>query len=246
LDINNLLNQFMGGQAGQTGGGMNDLAAKAKGLIQQATQGGMGGFAGGAAAGGLLTLLLSSGKVRKMAGGVLGYGGAAVLGAMAHKAFQNYQAGKTATAAQPVTQQDMANVDQKFLPSAMPAANGQPFGLTLIKGMIAAAKADGHMDATEQQRIFGQVEEMGLPPDAKAFVFDALSQPVDLVGLTAGISTPEQAAELYMASRLAIDPDQPAEQAYLATLASRLKLPPDLVAHLDQQVQQGVAQQQLA
>jgi len=34
---------------------------------------------------------------------------------------------------------------------------------------------------------------------------------------------------------LAIDPDQPAERAYLDALAARLQLPVELRAHLDQQ-----------
>ena len=32
-------------------------------------------------------------------------------------------------------------------------------------------------------------------------------------------TTPEQGAELYLAARLAIDPDEPAERAYLDALA---------------------------
>jgi len=47
------------------------------------------------------------------------------------------------------------------------------------------------------------------------------------------VATPEQGAEVYLASRLAIDPDVPAERAYLDALASRLKLPAELRAQLD-------------
>ena len=45
--------------------------------------------------------------------------------------------------------------------------------------------------------------------------------------------TPELAVEIYAASFLAIDPDDPAEQAYLAMLASRLKLDPGLRAAVE-------------
>jgi uncharacterized membrane protein YebE (DUF533 family) len=51
---------------------------------------------GGAVTGGILGLLLCSKKMRKMAGGVFGYGGAAAAGAMAFKAYQNWQQGKVA------------------------------------------------------------------------------------------------------------------------------------------------------
>ena len=73
-------------------------------------------------------------------------------------------------------------------------------------------------------------------------MFDALGKPVEMAGLAAAVATPEQAAELYIASRLAIDPDHPAEKAYLEALAHRLKLPSDLVAHLNRQAEAGLAE----
>lgn len=50
-----------------------------------------GSFAASAATGGLIGLQLGSKKARKIGGGLLGYGGAAVLGGLAYKAWQNYQ-----------------------------------------------------------------------------------------------------------------------------------------------------------
>ena len=60
--------------------------------------------------------------------------------------------------------------------------------------------------------------------------------------MASAAATPEQAAELYLASRLAIDPDHPGEKAYLEALAHRLKLPGDLVAHLNRQAEAGLAE----
>lgn len=237
MDINGLLNQFLGGNMG----GSNTLTEKAKALTEQAKQGGLGGFAGGAAAGGLLTLLLSSDKVRSMAGGVLGYGGAAVLGAMAHKAYQNYQSNQSKAALTPVTEQDVTNLAANFQPEIMTTAAGDPFAVLLIKGMIAAAKSDGHIDETEQKRIFSEVEKLNLSFEHKALVFDALNQPLNIDELTKDIHSVELASEFYLASLLTIDPDNSAEQAYLTMLANKLKLPADLVAHLREQAKQGVA-----
>jgi uncharacterized membrane protein YebE (DUF533 family) len=53
--------------------------------------------------------------------------------------------------------------------------------------------------------------------------------------ITGAVATPEQGAEVYLASRLAIDVDVPAERAYLDALAARLKLPAELRAQLDAQ-----------
>ncbi|MEM8797526.1 MAG: DUF533 domain-containing protein, partial [Pseudomonadota bacterium] len=43
------------------------------------------------------------------------------------------------------------------------------------------------------------------------------------------------------ASRLAIDPDHPGEQAYLERLATLLALPPEFVAHLESQIEASPA-----
>jgi uncharacterized membrane protein YebE (DUF533 family) len=233
FDPKALLDQFLGSQAGTT---MRDTGRSMKGRLDQYS--GSGGFMRGAAAGGLLGLLLGGKGARKMAGGALGYGGAAVLGALALKAYQNYQQ-KKSPAPVALTPEQLAALGPGSLPDAQPAADGNPFQLVLIRAMVGAAKADGHVDAVEQQRLFGEVERLGLDAEAKAYVFDLLSQPVEIGSITSAVATPEQGAEVYLASRLAIDLDVPAERAYLDALAGRLKLPAELRSHLDAQADQA-------
>lgn len=194
-----------------------------------------GNFAGGAVAGGILGLLVGNKKARKMAGGLIGYGGAAAAGALAFKAYQNWQQGKQVATAPVATPADLNNVDPRFIPA--PESNGNNnFALTLITAMIAAAKADGHIDAREQTVIFEHVEKLSLDAESKGFVFDALRQPVDLATIVAKVQGVEQASEVYLVSRLVADGDHPAERMYMEALAHRLNLPKDLVAHLDHQV----------
>jgi uncharacterized membrane protein YebE (DUF533 family) len=107
--------------------------------------------------------------------------------------------------------------------------------------MIAAANADGHIGPDEQRFIFDRVGEMPLDAEGKAFVFDALGSPPSLRDIVALAEGQEQAAELYLVSRLAIDPDHPMEQAYLEALASRLSLPRDLIDHLERQAEAATA-----
>jgi uncharacterized membrane protein YebE (DUF533 family) len=221
FDPKSLLDQFLGGQAGTA---MRDAGQSMKGRLDQYS--GSGGFMRGAAAGGLL------GGRGRSSGGLLGYGGAAALGALALRAYQNYQQQQAAAPAQ-VTPDSLAGISHDSLPHAQPAADGTSFQPILIRAMIAAAKADGHIDADEQQRLFNEVERMGLGAEAKAAVFEFLSQPADLDAIGRAVASPEQAAELYLASRLAMVPDHPAERAYLDALAAKLKLPPALRAHLD-------------
>ncbi len=238
-----LLEQFLGPDASRKAGD------SMRGAKDKLANSGMGGVAGGVAAGGLLGLLLGSKKARKtvgkVAGGVVGYGGAAALGALAYRAYQNWQTDQPSgpgpagspPAAPAGDPPPLPPSDSKFLPSASPTRDGKPFELALVMAMIAAANADGHIGPDEQRFIFDKVGEMPLDAEDKAFIFDTMANPPSLADIQNLAEGPEQAAELYLVSRLAIDPDHPAEQAYLEALASRMSLPNELVQHLEQQAQ---------
>lgn len=225
FDAKNLLDQFIGaqqqGRSGDQGAGD---------LLRQATHA-LSGFGGGAVAGGLAGLLLGSKGGRKLAGSALTYGGMAVAGALAYRAYQNWQAGKAAT---PTASTDMPllppPMDTPFNPAS--EAGQQALGRNLLRAMIAAAKADGHIDAAEQGNIFAQMDKLNVGAEDKAFVMDELRKPLDVDAVASAARTPEEAAELYTVSLLAIDVDNPAERAYLSLLAARLKLDDKLVAHL--------------
>ena len=237
MDPKKLLEQFLGPDAGQS----------ASGAVKSAKDNLAGSGLGGLAVGGLLGVLLGNKKARKtigkMAGGAVGYGGAAALGALAYRAYQNYQTSQpdqTSPSGAPSpahgTPALPAPSEEAFHPGNAPARDGRPFELALVKAMIAAANADGHIDADEQRHIFDQVGKLPLDAEDKAFVFDALGSPPSLQDVASLTEGPEQAAALYLASRLAIDPDHPMEKAYLEALASRLSLPVELVTHLEGQV----------
>ncbi len=225
LNAKRLLEQFMGGQTGGQEGG------------QGGNQGGGGflsGAGGGALAGGLAALLLGSKTGREIGGQALKLGGMAAVGALAYKAYNDWQAGKQAAPA--------AQTPQQPVPM-LPAPSGTPFNPSteagqqtlarhLLRAMIAAAKADGHVDAQEQARIFAEMDKLPLGADDKAFVMDELRAKLDVDAVAGAAATPEEAAEIYAASLLAIDVDNAAERGYLAMLAARLKLDDALVAHL--------------
>ena len=102
----------------------------------------------------------------------------------------------------------------------------------MLSAMIAAAKADGYINAEEQQAIFGRIDEIDLDAEEKGFVMDEMRQPMSIDALAASATTPELAMEIYTASVLAIDPDHPAERAYLDLLGARLNLPAELTAEI--------------
>jgi uncharacterized membrane protein YebE (DUF533 family) len=216
IDPKRLLEQVLGGNVGAAGRNLKS---------QLDSQRGSHAFAGGAVAGGLLGMLLGGGGRRRGFGGGIG---TAVLGALAMQAYHTYQQRQQGRGT-PAP----ANVGALALPHAQPAADGSPFELTLVRAMVGAAKADGHIDATEQKRLLAEVERLGLDAEAKAYVFDLLTRDIDVQSLVAAVDTPEQGAELYLAARLAIDVNEPAERAYLDALAERLRLPAELRSSLD-------------
>lgn len=130
----------------------------------------------------------------------------------------------------PALDYEAAPANTAFAPSS--AQEADELGRTLVQAMIAAAKADGKIDADEQARIFQRLESLDLSAEDKAFVFDALSRPVDMNALVDKATSPELAAEIYAASLVAIEADTPAEKAYLQLLATRLGLEPALVREL--------------
>lgn len=247
-----LLDQLLGSQTTAAAG--EKLRSASNSLSNPNTKVALGGVA----AGGLLGLLLGNKKARKkvgkLAGGVVGYGGAAALGALAHRAYQNWQDQKSqpvqaAPAQTPHTPSPPAPplagtlppVEQRFDPTANVGNDGRPFALTLVRAMIAAANADGHICEDERKAILSHLSDLQLEADDKSFVFEALMAPSTLDEIADLANGPEQATEVYLVSRMAIDPDDPAEKTYLDSLARRLALPPALVAELESQVKAQIS-----
>jgi uncharacterized membrane protein YebE (DUF533 family) len=195
------------------------------------------GFGGGLA-GGLLsgTLAGSMAGGRGLASSALRTGGLALVAGMAWKAWQKYQQeqgqqGQAPTIAAPSTSAGAAP-GHEFLPPPATAQHGA-HGLAVLRAMIAAAKADGQVDAAEQQKIFGELGRLELTADEKAFVLEEFARPLDPDAIVAAATTPQLASEIYAASRLVIAESSPAESGYLQLLAARLGLAPALTAELD-------------
>ncbi|GAA0582509.1 hypothetical protein GCM10009099_20390 [Caenispirillum bisanense] len=201
-----------------------------------------GGMLGGAAAGGLLSLVLGSKKGRKMGGKALKYGGAALLAGLAWKAWQDWKAGQPAQGAPLADMAAPPPAHSGFSLDEERDAGGSDFRLALVRAMIAAAKCDGHIDADEHARITAAITDQGLTAEEKGFLLDAFTTDADPMAIARLARTQEQGAELYVASRLAIDPDVPAEHQYLQRLGAALGLPGGLVAQLDAKVEAARAE----
>jgi len=239
FDAKSLLDQFLGGAAGgatgnrsaRRSGGSGDLLSQGKDFLS--SQG------GGLALGSLAGLMLGTKTGRKVGKKAVTYGGLALVAGLAYKAYQGYQAGQQGAPRPQMEPVPVEGPKETPFDAALAPGGENAFALTLLTAMIQAAKADGHIDADEQDRIFARIDEAGLDSEAKAFLMDELRAPLDLDKVVAGATCPETAAEIYAASRLAIDPDNRAEQAYLTMLAARLDLDPALVDEIELAVREA-------
>jgi uncharacterized membrane protein YebE (DUF533 family) len=179
-----------------------------------------------AAGGGLLAGLLAGATAPRFAGAVGKIGGVAALGGLAWYAWKRHEEGR---AGQPHAGALEAP------PAAFQPPDGperQRLAQLMLKAMINAAKADGKIDTEEKARLFDRLGQVDLGPAERDFLFDELARPMDTDGLVAGVSSPAVAAQVYAASLLIVDPDAPAERAYLSDLAGRIGVSPDLAAEI--------------
>ena len=100
--------------------------------------------------------------------------------------------------------------------------------------MVAAAAADGRMDEAERARITAALLQAGIDAEATRWLERELADPATVDELAEPVETPEKAAQVYAAARVAIDPDTMQEREFLRQLAEALDLDPQLMAHIDE------------
>lgn len=230
MSIQQLLQQFL-----QSGQGLAGSATEAIG--KKASGSSLGGFGGGAVAGGVLGLLLGNKKFRKMGGKVVTYGGAAALGAIALKAYQDWQSGKAASSqAGQAASAAPAALPASPPPLALNAPQAEEHSRLILSAMIAAAKADGHIGSEERQLLESEVSRLAGDTGDRQWFEAELQKPADPAQVAALAASPEAAAEIYLASVLVVDEESFMERAYLDELARRLNIEPSLKARLEDQV----------
>lgn len=211
-------------------------------------------FAAGLLTGGVATSLLGGGKDTVET--VAKVGGLALLGTLAYKAFGNYQQQKAAggnasvvdavkTSATGMATQASSLISgllsgnqpsSASLPAPAAAPVNAELPLAIIRAMIAAAKADGHMDAAESQKIMGQLESAGVGAQEKALLMQEMANTQDVNSIAAAARTPQESAQIYLAALLVCDSQCIREQDYLASLAKALKLEPTFTESLQNEL----------
>ena len=181
------------------------------------------GMTKGALTVGAIALLLGTGGGRKLTGSAIKLGGLAALGGLAYKSFTEWQ-----------SQQGHKEVTHTGTPIGdLEGEAADQRSILLVRAMILAARADGHIDARERQNIHRQIAELDLGQGAADFLLTEIDKPLDPDSLAEDVDSVDAAIELYLVSAMIIDVDRPEEKKYLEQLARSLQLAPSLVNTLE-------------
>lgn len=207
--------------------GAIDKAKKAAGDLRERLKTDPQARAIAAGAGGLLLLgMLGSKGGRGMIGDIAKTGAVAALGALAYKTFMERQGRK---------------VDEKSLlrdaqASGFPIdpSSDPDFALAIVRTMLAAAYADGVIDAHEQRIIDGASSKAAITDDERRMLTNEIPEAETLKLIAAAAKTPHHAAELYAAAVISAGELNDRESVFLDKLADRLGLSPDETSALRQ------------
>jgi len=174
-----------------------------------------------AAVAGVLAILLGTRGGRAITGGALKLGSVAAIGGLAYNAFQQWK----------VSNPGFKGVDEKPI-EHLAGPKAATRGALLLRSMIAAANADGHIDAEDQRKINDLVGKLGL--DDK--VLDMInSEQGSAESIVKDVQSMQVAAEVYLASLVVLDRDRSEDRNYLDHLTQLLELPADLAASIEEQ-----------
>lgn len=222
-----LFDIFNKNNIGETLGSLMNTAKQQASGLSQATPGGVGGLMGAGALGALLGSFMSRGAMQNAA--LVG------AGAVAWNFYQKWsQARKEGQPA------EVAPVQEPV--AAVAPAKLDPTALLLLRAMVFAARADGHIDETEQDRISKVVAQMAPGQDADALLGQLLNAPIDPAALAAEVQSAEQGEDLYRLSCMIVDIDHFMERSYLDALAGALNIDEARKGALEEEASQAKAQ----
>lgn len=235
--LGQLVSSLAGGaQGGRTGGGLADILSSLTGgsAPSGGTGGGLadilGGLAGrsakGGAGGGLADILSSLTGSGGAQGGIQGGSSSGLLGGLVMAALQMFAQGNGRAG-----QSSFSGLADTLAPRSQgistvtDATQAHQQALALVKAMINAAKADGQIDAEEQQKIVSRLGDVG--PQEAAFIQEEMSKPLNFDFFSD--ITQDMAPQIYAVSLMAINLDTAAESHYMQQLAQGLGLDPQTV-----------------
>jgi uncharacterized membrane protein YebE (DUF533 family) len=149
---------------------------------------------------------------------------------MAFQAYQSWQRSQASAPQQPPRTADLLSGPEI-----------EDHSHAVLRALIAAAKADGRIDAAEKQLISAEIGKHTDDPDLQQWLNEEVARQLDAVDVAVSATDPAIAAEMYLASVMLVNDQGDAERTYLDELAAALEIDPELQVHLEQQAKGGAA-----
>lgn len=179
---------------------------------------------------GALALLLGTGAGRRLTGSAIKLGSIAAVGGLAYNAYNKWQSQL------PQSGGGVKRVEPATPRSELADDKTQQRNIVLVRAMVAAAKADGHVDEAERKAMLEQVDQQQFDADTLDFLRKQITTDVTVAELAALADSPETASEMFVACSTVIDKQNPQEKAWLESLSSELKLSNELVDNLEEKL----------
>ncbi len=183
----------------------------------------LGGLLGGQggqrqSGGGFSSMLGGAGGLGSLLGGASGGGLGGLLGSLAGGGTQSHSASNSGAQTKDFSSMFNDAIQGKEV-EATPEQDQQ--AQVMLRAMISAAKADGHIDEDEKKKIVEHLKDAS--DDDAEMVRNELQAPLDIQGLIDSVPKGME-QQVYLMSLLAIDLDSKEEAVYLDLLAKGLNI----------------------
>lgn len=157
---------------------------------------------------------------------LLKIGGLTALGAVAYRAYRKTQGSSTGP----------EDLDAAGMVGDADGEEARRRSQTLLRAMIAAARADGEVDAAERAIIEEKLQVLG--DDAHKFFLDEMMKPVNIASIVDEARTDQERREIFAMSALVIRSGVAgaADRAFLDQMTQALGLGPSLATEIEREV----------
>lgn len=212
------ITQVAGQVAGQAGNSLRNFG-------QNIANGQGGGLLGAGALGALLGTMMPKGGMK--AAGLLG------IGALALNFYKQWSAQNAQAKEAPKESGFFAYSG----PQSASQASADPTAMMVLRTMVYAARADGHVDSEEEARIAKLLPQFFPDQDVTPILKGLMEEPINPSLLAREVQSEEQALDLYRLSCIIMDIDHFMERGYLAELGKSLNLSADRMQALEKEAE---------
>jgi len=220
-----------GGSLGSVLSSLTNQAKSAAANIKNNTPGGLPGLAGAGAIGALLGNVLGGDLMKNVA--------LAGAGAVAWNFYKKWAANQQSAQTEEPAPAESVPAGWSNVLSPAPARGLDPTAELVLRAITYAARADGSIDATEQDRMEKVMDAMLPGQDVSGAMARLRDESIDPGRIAASVRSPEQAQDVYRLSCAVIDVDHFMETSYLEALAKSLSINAAQKSQLEAEAEQA-------